>query len=162
MAESKTEQLALTDAAGNQLVATRTQEGLLPPPEILERYEALCPGAAQAFPNHLAREQEHRHDMERQWRRGIDEDRVLTDKQLTIKAQELKVKADEKRRTQWTGTILGITAMLVAPILGWLGSDLLGIGYLVFNLSALVIAATLQSRAKEKEKATEELPPERH
>lgn len=46
-------------------VVSASFQGPLPPPSYLERYEQICPGAAERIIRCMEREQEHRHTWER-------------------------------------------------------------------------------------------------
>lgn len=82
-----------------QLQVTR-HSGPLPPPEVIEAYEKVSPGAAATIIAMAEREQAHRHDMEKTALNGAIE---------------------RDKRGQRIGGIAVILALLVAFVLGYFG-----------------------------------------
>lgn len=56
----------------NAKITTRQYSGPLPPPEILEDYERLLPGATARVFQHMEKEQDHRHAMDSRDRDLLD------------------------------------------------------------------------------------------
>jgi len=73
-------------------------KGPLPPPEILERYDRICPGFAQRILSMAEKESEHRRKMEQDV--------------VAIQKDDLVSERRERRRGQWLGFILSVVAIL--------------------------------------------------
>lgn len=95
--------------------------GPLPPPVVLEGYEAVVPGSAERIMAMAEKEQDHRHSRE--------------DEIVRIFS-----------RGQWLAFVLGVLALGSATLLLALGRDIGGFTTLLFAVAAIVGAFLLRRR----------------
>ena len=99
---------------GNQAVpqtvsATKVEhfQGPIPPPDTLQRYEDLLPGAAARIVSMAEKEQAHRHNCEIQ--------------ALQQEIENHRARNTEIRRGQWFGFLIGLSAILSGSLLAYTG-----------------------------------------
>ena len=84
----------------NILIRAGSFSGPLPPPEMIEVYERIYPGATDRIIGLTENQQEHRH----QW-----------------ESDELKARNDAVIRGQWFGFVLSIASLAASVFLGYMG-----------------------------------------
>ncbi|MCF8092861.1 MAG: DUF2335 domain-containing protein [Desulfotignum sp.] len=115
-------------ANGTLMAVGQQFSGPIPPPDILEKYENILPGAMDRIIAMAENESKHRHEMKK-----------------TVVAAEIKAmesEAKDTRRGQYCGLIIGVTALISgayaavngAPIAG----GLIGTGGVLGLVSAFI------------------------
>ncbi|MCI4626008.1 MAG: DUF2335 domain-containing protein [Candidatus Magnetoovum sp. WYHC-5] len=93
-------------------ISSSTFLGPLPHPELLKQYDEICPGFATEIMEMAKEESKHRRDMEMK-AIGLDEKEIL-------------LKADERKRGQRFGLIIGLGGLSIAFAATYIGSDVVG------------------------------------
>ena len=83
-------------------VSSQTFKGPLPPPEMLARYNQLCPGFAERILQLAEREAENRHTLEQT--------------QTEIAAKDIPAAREETKRGQWMSFVITIVAFISAVV----------------------------------------------
>lgn len=81
-------------------VSAQAFQGPLPPPEMLARYDQLCPGFAERILQMAERESEARHSIER--------------RQTEITEKDVPAAREETKRGQWMSFLITIFAFMSA------------------------------------------------
>jgi len=138
----KTQQKIIS--AVQQQIKTEQFQGPIPSPKILAGYEQLLPGAADRILTMAEKEENHRHAMDKM--------------SLTAETDGLKNEANDTKRGQYCGLIIGITAILAGTYTSvngfpWAGS-FIGAGGVIGLVSAFIVGRKNSNENQDTKKAT--------
>lgn len=119
------------------LVRTETFTGPFPPPDILEKYNQVLPGAAERIFSLTEREQQHRHAIQ-------------------SKAIDGALKKD--RRGQWMGFGVTVLILLIACYFAYTGSSAFAMALVTIDLVALAAVFVIGRRSTKPVQRTEDTP----
>ena len=119
----------------SEIVAFR---GPLPPPEVLQRYEEICPGSAQMIMRNFDEQGQHRRKIE---------ERVITDKGAAAK------------RGQWMGFVVVLTAIAVGAVFIWNGKPTEGLATIITAVGGIASVFVVGRAFEYFERKRKETPP---
>lgn len=123
------DQLKGTDQKGAVVVHSQQWSGPLPPPAVLEQYNAVHPGLAERIVSSMEIEQQHRHSMERQL---------------------LETHRRVYTRGQYFAATVALVSLGAALVLGLYGQGTAAIAFVTVGLGQTVLAF-LGQRGSDKE-----------
>ncbi len=127
-----------------QLVAANFQ-GPIPPPSILEGYENIVAGSAERIITLAESETHHRHAMEK--------------KALDAEIESMQKEADDTKRGQIFGLLIGMSAILSGTVCAVAGAQLTGVviggGGLGSLVSAFIIGRKKSQQSEENQTSKE-------
>lgn len=121
------------------LVRTETITGPFPPPDILEQYNQVLPGAAERIFSLTEREQQHRHDLQKKAINGA---------------------LNKDRRGQWMGFGITVLVLFIACYFAYIGNSAFAMTLVTIDMVALAAVFAIGRSVKPAKKP--ENTPEEH
>lgn len=125
------------DENGNKTFKMQHYQGLMPPPEYLARFDEIVPDSARLIIENSLTESSHRRELQE---KKLDADIAARDKDLDIKALQVKSVFRSDAIGQWCGFAICVICVCGAVYFGYEGKEVLAGGFLLLPSAAVIKA----------------------